>query len=295
MPLSDRDYMRSSYRERSPFIALYWLIGTLVGVFILGSVLFQVSNGRIRIDIPLALTLNAIESGYIWTLLTYGLIHGGFFHLVLNCLGIFFVGRILITLIGGQRFLILFGLSVFMGAVGWFMVNFAGPKYVPVVGASGGLTGLIAAFAFLIPNQPIQALLFFVIPVRITPMGLFKFVLIFDLVGMILLEIMNLNVSSIRIAHSAHLGGLLGGWAFVRFILNQDFSFSKPDIRPPKWFTSKKTGNATTGRFKINFTNRRELQKEVDRILDKINKQGFGSLTEEERNTLDRAKELLNK
>ena len=85
------------------------------------------------------------------------------------------------------------------------------------------------------------------------------------------------------------------GWAFVRFILNQDFSFSKPDIRPPKWFTSKKTGNATTGRFRINFTNRRELQEEVDRILDKINKQGFGSLTEEERNTLDRAKELLNK
>ena len=48
-------------------------------------------------------------------------------------------------------------------------------------------------------------------------------------------------------------------------------------------------------RFKINFTNRKELQKEVDRILDKINKEGFGALSEEERSTLDKAKELLNR
>ena len=45
----------------------------------------------------------------------------------------------------------------------------------------------------------------------------------------------------------------------------------------------------------MNRKNRDDLQAEVDRILDKINLSGFGSLTEEEKNTLDRAKEILRK
>lgn len=295
MSLYDRDYMREPSRPSSKTNPLYWLLGTLVGVFIIGTVFYSVSNGRIRIDIPLALTLNSIESGKIWTLFTYSLLHAGVFHLAFNCLGIFFVGRILLTLIGSERFLVLFTLSVFLGAVGWLMVNLTGPKNVSMVGASAGLTGLMAAFAFIIPNQPIQVLLFLVIPVRITPMNLLKILFIFDLVGMVFLEILGYNIGGVHIAHSAHLGGMFGGWVFFKFILNKDFSFNRPDISPPKWFTSRKTTKAQTGRFRINFTNRRELQAEVDRILDKINKQGFGSLSEEERNTLDRAKELLNK
>ena len=234
-----------------------------------------------------------IESGYLWTFLTYSFLHGGIFHLLLNGIMLFWLGRTLLQMLGPQRFFTLYGLSVLLGGVAWFVLNvWKADNLATVVGASGGVMGLLVAFALHFPNQPIQVLLFFVIPVRITPRNLVLILLIIDGLGLLLNEIPG---GGIAIAHSAHLGGMLAGWVFVKFILNKDFSVSGPDIRPPKWFTSKKTSKAQTGRFRINFTNRNELQKEVDRILDKINKQGFGSLTEEERNTLDKAKELLNK
>jgi len=60
-------------------------------------------------------------------------------------------------------------------------------------------------------------------------------------------------------------------------------------------FSSKKSGSSTVDNsdFKINFSSTSELQKEVDRILDKINESGFGSLTSKEKVTLDKAKSLL--
>jgi hypothetical protein len=45
--------------------------------------------------------------------------------------------------------------------------------------------------------------------------------------------------------------------------------------------------------FKVNFSSSVDMQVEVDRILDKINEQGFGTLTEKEKQTLEKAKGLL--
>ena len=47
--------------------------------------------------------------------------------------------------------------------------------------------------------------------------------------------------------------------------------------------------------YAVDFSNQHSLQAEVDRILDKINENGFGSLTQDEKNTLDKAKGLLNR
>ena len=47
--------------------------------------------------------------------------------------------------------------------------------------------------------------------------------------------------------------------------------------------------------YKVNRGKRNELQIEVDRILDKINATGFGSLTDSEKQTLDHAKDILSR
>lgn len=294
--LSDRPYMREPEYRPSTLKPLFWLIGSIVGVFIVQSLIenwFGVNN-YLRFYALFSLSSDGVANGYIWNFLTYSFLHGGLFHLLINGLMLFWLGKTLIQMLGVQRFFTLYGLAVLLGGVTWFMVNFWQTRPVAVVGASGGVMGLLVAFAMHFPNQPIQILLFFVIPVRITPKNLVLILLAVDVAGLLFNELAPFG-AGVPIAHSAHLGGMLGGWVFVKFILNKDFTFTASDVKPPRWFTSKKTRKAKTGKFRINFTNRNELQQEVDRILDKINRQGFGSLTEEERSTLDKAKELLSR
>ena len=47
--------------------------------------------------------------------------------------------------------------------------------------------------------------------------------------------------------------------------------------------------------YAVDFSDQQDLQGEVDRILDKINENGFGALTQEEKNILEKAKGLLNR
>ena len=295
--LSDRPYMREPQYGPSPLKPLYWLLGSLVGVFIVQTLVINWFQSP-YFQILFSLSDYGLNRGYIWTFLSYAFLHstsGGIpFHLIFNCLGLFFIGRIILPLLGKERFFTLFGISVFLGGLLWFAANSWKDQNSTLVGASAGVAGLFVAFAMQMPNHPIQILLFLVLPINITPRNLLKIFLIFEVAGFLLSELAPFG-NGLGIAHSAHLGGMLGGWVFTKFILNKDFSAGSTDIKPPKWFTSKKTQKAKTGKFRINFTNRKELQKEVDRILDKINTQGFGSLTEEERNTLDKAKDLLNR
>jgi membrane associated rhomboid family serine protease len=285
--LYDRPYMREPQYRPSALKPLYWLLGSMVAVFFLQNLFLNWFQSRIIYDL-FALSKIGIERGFIWSFVSYGFLHGSFFHILMNGIIIYMVGKILLGSLGVEKFFTLYGLSILLGGIIWFAVNTWKPSG-HLVGASGGLMGLIAAFCLSNPNQPI---LFWFI--RTTPKQLLTVMIIFDLVGFLLNELAPFG-SGVAIAHSAHLGGALGGWVFVKFILHKDFSFGKPNIKPPSWFKSKKTSMANTGRFRINFTNRKELQKEVDRILDKITVQGFGSLTEEERKTLDKAKEMLNK
>jgi uncharacterized protein YcgL (UPF0745 family) len=63
----------------------------------------------------------------------------------------------------------------------------------------------------------------------------------------------------------------------------------------PRWLRRWKKSAAPTPRFHVNLSNRDDLRAEVDRILDKINSQGFGALTAEEKRLLDEARDLLSR
>jgi hypothetical protein len=68
---------------------------------------------------------------------------------------------------------------------------------------------------------------------------------------------------------------------------------SGASIELPRWFRRRKKDGAP--RFQVNLTNRNDLRVEVDRILDKINSEGFGALTQEEKRLLDEARDLLSR
>ena len=171
----------------------------------------------------------------------------------------------------------------------WFIFNSDG-EYL--VGASSIVMSCLSYFCLKNPNSPITLLLFFIIPCRLKPKVILICVLCIDIYGFIFNELNNTS----GIAHSAHLGGLCGGAffflylqsgrSFPHFVLKFSSIKKSNKIPQPSRFFSK-------GNYKINFSSTNELQQEVDRILDKINESGFGSLSEQEKLTLEKAKGLL--
>ncbi len=296
--LYDRPYMREQepVSRPNPYKPLYFLLGSIAGVYLL-QIIFRQPWAKPHFDLVFSLSSSALSDGRVWPLLTYGFLHANFFHILFNCLMLYWLGKVLHDQLGASRFFTLYGISVLLGGVTWLAVNSWRGDAALLMGASAGVSGLLVTFALLYPNQPLQFLLYFFLPVRITPRNLVLIVLAIDAIGLLFGELPLFRQTTSPIAHSAHLGGMLGGWLFFKYVLPRNFNFGLPsvDASPPKWITDKKTKRAGSGRFRIKFSDRKELQSEVDRILDKINAQGFASLSEEEKKTLDKAKELLNR
>ena len=141
-----------------------------------------------------------------WQIVTYAFLHGNFNHLFFNMLGLWMFGSELEHVWGPKRFLVFYTASVLAAAVTQLIVNALLGAVAPTIGASGGLFGLLLAFAMLFPNRTI--LLFFVIPMKA------KWLV--ALYGVIELY-QGVYVMNSGVAHFAHLGGMLGGLLMIRY------------------------------------------------------------------------------
>lgn len=295
--LSDRSYMRSDY-PRYTTSALTWVLSaTLVGALMQWT--FQAWGGNAFAH-ALALRPLALASGWVWTLLTYALLHDGPIHLLMNGLGLYFIGREVAPLLGASRFLQFYLGAVLLGALAWLGVH-AWMGGGPLMGASAGVTALFIFFACVYPEREITFLLFFVLPVTIKPKILAWCMVGFELIGFAFSELPG-AIFNTNIAHSAHLGGMLAGWLYYRLIYARygaDRASGSFSIELPAWLRRRKAGAPHTNpAFKVELTGPApgsNLRAEVDRILDKINSQGFGALTDEEKKILDDAKDLLSR
>ena len=292
--------------------AYMMLLFATVGVFVLQQLLNVLFPGQLPnrtnsfLTEVFALSGEHIRQLKLWTPLTYTFLHStnGLMHILGNMLGLFFLGRILEPLIGRAQFLVLYFGGTLFGAFVYLIFHFN--DSFPVVGASASICALLAFFCKLRPEQPITLLLFFVLPITLKPKWVFWITLGISVAGVLggeLPALLGNGPATTNIAHSAHLGGLLCGILFYSFLYQGnglDFfkRFSQASVRttaePPSWF---KRRNKSTRKldYSVNRDSSGHLQAEVDRILDKINVSGFGSLTKEEKSTLDRAKELLRR
>ena len=143
---------------------------------------------------------------YPWQLVTYGFLHGSAMHLIFNMFMLWMFGRELEIMMGPQRFLVYYMTCVVgAGMVQLFASAFEGSPY-PVVGASGGVFGLLLAFGMTFPNR-IIVLLFPPIPMKAKYM-----VVLFGLLELYL----GLSGRTPGIANFAHLGGMLFGFVLLR-------------------------------------------------------------------------------
>jgi membrane associated rhomboid family serine protease len=141
-----------------------------------------------------------------WQVVSYGFLHFDFNHLFFNMLGLWMFGGELEQVWGQKRFLVFYFASVIAAALTQLLVNFLLGSGAPTVGASGGLFGLLLAFAMIFPNRII--LLFFVIPMKA------KWLV--ALYGAIELY-QGVYVLNSGVAHFAHLGGMLSGLLTLRY------------------------------------------------------------------------------
>lgn len=206
---------------RPPRFSLTHTVLAVNGVVFLAQAYFQAKASPFLVDHYLGLSLDGLRHGYLWQLVSFQFLHGGVFHLLINSWGIYVFGPPVEQAVGRGRFLWLYLLSGIFGGLFHVLGSFVFPShfgtlavggataYIPVVGASAGLFGLIAAFATLFPRQELTVFLFFVFPVTVTARVLLGVSAGIGLLGVFL--------ASGQVAHGAHLGGMVMGFVFVRY------------------------------------------------------------------------------
>jgi len=250
-----------------------------------------------------ALSVEGLRHGFVWQLLTFQFMHGGILHMVLNCWGLYVFGREVEEVLGRRSFLTLYLSS---GVIGGLVQVLAGTVLAllgasawgasfaaPVVGASAGVFGLVAAFAVLYPERQLTMLLFFIIPVNMRA----KFLLLF----LALATVFVIAFPKGNVAHLAHLGGMLTGIIFVRYAVHWHWPrFKRTERQPPRRLVKVRSRTSADWEqdkevIEEDLPPAEFLSREVDPILEKISAQGIQSLTDRERKILESARQKMAK
>lgn len=194
-----------------------------------------------------------------WQVMTYAFLHGNGFHLFINMFILWMFAGHIEQSMGTRKFIAYY----FLCASGAALTHLLIVPGEAAVGASGAIYGLLLAFGLLYPDAVIY--LFFVFPMRAIQAVFFIGLLAFA---------MSLGSGGSRIAHVAHLGGMLTGLLYFKLpVWFENFRLK----RFQRMLNQPKTSSA-----------KENLQEEVDRILEKISSRGVESLTSSEHETMQR-------
>ncbi|HUF14021.1 MAG TPA: rhomboid family intramembrane serine protease [Longimicrobiales bacterium] len=229
-----------------------------------------------------------------WTPFTYMFVHGGFMHLLINMIMLFFFGPPIEGRLGSDAF-IRFYLACGLGGA---LLSFGFAFTHPVVGASAAVIGIMVAFALYWPDAKIWIWGIFPVPAKV----LVTILVVLDLYGAI-----NASRGS-PIAHFAHLGGAAVALLYVKWWQPRHLNEWKSRASGKPKSGGGGLGGLRRRMGRRNFTiasggaadkpqgrpqpraprpDEERLLDEVDRVLDKISKQGIASLSESERKLLD--------
>jgi len=218
-----------------------------------------------------------------WTLLTHMFAHTGFFHMAWNMIILYWFGNIVGDLIGDKRIAPIYFYGGLTGALFFIVSAYLLPSVASLaIGASAAVLSIVFAAVAISPDYRVHLILLG--PVKIKFIGLF--ILFFDLLGVA----SNVNTGG----HIGHLGGTLFGFFFVYLLrdgvdlsdIKAIFIKKEPKKRSPLRveYVAKtvKTNKTTEGK-------KMTTEDEVDRILEKIKREGYEKLTEGEKLTLHKA------
>jgi membrane associated rhomboid family serine protease len=294
MGTADRDYFRDEERRYSgrgqiqPLTPVTkWLLIANIAIFVgdwlfFNTALIQLFAFRVE---------QGILGGRVWELLTFQFFHDGPAHLIFNSFSLWLFGRWVEQWWSPRRFLIFYLLCGIAGAVLYTLLVLPGVlPSLPLVGASAGIYGCLVAAAVIDPKTPIQLIF---PPIVVTVKRLAQVLLGFAAL-MVLIAFLapGARIYDNTGGEAAHLGGAIAGFALMRFskLLGRRAEESAKIIRP-KEFRQKKKPKPPKPPSKLRPRTHLETStaSEVDRILDKINREGMQSLTPQEQEILHKA------
>lgn len=291
--LSDRSYMQGGDYPRRTTPVVIWLVSALVAAFVMELILLSpwlgASGSAVMKFLPLS--VDGLHHGYFWTLLTHGFLHStdNLFHILFTVLGLIFIGRELEALLGPRRLLGVFAGALLLGGAAWSAVHWVhGGVHI---GAGSAILAFLVVLAGIHPG--LEMTLFF-FPVSFRIRHFVYAILALDVLGLLFYEISGAH-PPLGLTPSAHLGGMLAGWLYFRFLHAGNGWDRAPGFALPRWLRWPKRSTRPPAPASRAPRATPHLRAEVDRILDKINSQGFGALTDEEKRVLDEAKDLLSR
>ncbi len=264
----------------------------LVAASFLGWVLELAFSGPLNYYFGLV-PLKVIGMGWLWQPFTYIFIHASFWHFLFNAFMLWMLGAIIEPVLGSRQFLFYF---LFCGVVAGLCTVLASPGSTrAVIGASGAVYGLLYAYAAFYPGHVVYVYFLFLMTVR-------QFVIIMAVLALVL----SFATPNSAVANFTHLSGLAAGWAYFMFrgairrgVREAEDEPQDDVVRAPVtelWsqlssgkpqFARRSLLSRLIGRFSREKEDTEGARVRVDIILEKISREGEGSLTASERRELD--------
>ena len=222
-----------------------------------------------------------------WTLITYMFLHKNFLHILFNLLWLYWFGRIFLEYLDGKKLVGVYLLGGLSGAFLYVLVYNIFPVFFKqlelsyALGASAAVMAIVISISVYVPDYAVNLLF----------VGRVKIIYI-AIIGFLVTSVFDFSINTG--GKIAHIGGALFGYLFTlqyrrgrdltiglnRF-LSAFFGIFKP--KPKVTVTHRKSESD------YDFNKRKkEEQIEIDRILDKIAKSGYESLTKQEKELLFR-------
>lgn len=304
----NEQYSPTGFRVLPPMVKHLLIINVLM-------FLATVTLERFNIDLTDILGLPFFKASdfRIYQFVTYMFMHANFTHLFFNMFALWMFGNTLENIWGSQRFLLFYmvcglGAGLCQEVVQYIQytntlaeyatVNMGG-RIIPMstylnamntVGASGAVYGLLLAFGMMFPDSRIY--LYFFLPIKAK----------WFVIGYAVIELLTGLTGADNVAHFAHLGGMLFGLILILYWRKN--GLNGPDFNLNKWkgwfwrmkekmndrrkgYTRYEEVKEEVPRNDGEYNRRRsERQRDVDALLDKVSKSGYGSLTDEEKEFL---------
>lgn len=271
------------------------------------------ASGNFMLNDILGLHFFMASDFHVYQLITYMFMHGGFEHIIFNMFALWMFGCVVERVWGAKKFLFYYiacgvGAGLFQEAaqyVSYLYNDFSAYQFIvdangarlpmgdylnlwTTVGASGAIYGILLAFGMTFPDVKV-----FIIPIPFPVKA--KWLII----GYAVIEVTSaMAMPGDGVAHLAHLGGMVVGFFLIRYWRKnnglgaaggrytrgwQTFKVQKGGAKPEQ----NDNMTSSTGNPDWDYNARKKQnQEETDRILDKIRRSGYDSLTAEEKKHL---------
>jgi len=270
-------YSSQGFRQRfgqNPFVIPSG-VKILLIVNIVAFFLIELSGQKNILFQIFGLVPRAVSQEYkLWQTFTYLFVHGGFLHIFFNMFVLWMFGKDLEIDWGKNEFLIFYFICG-IGA-GLITVLISMNSFIPIVGASGAVYGVLVAYGFTYPNRMVYLYGLFPLKVKYMVLGL----------GLISF-LASLSTLKSTVSHITHLSGMMIGIIYILY------NFKWKNIR--LWLIKIRLQSIQNKKNDFE-NNDNKIKMQVDKILDKLNDHGWESLTVEEEDILTKSsKHFFNK